>query len=122
MVQKEKLGKHPDGSDMFGPDQTIMFVSKSFDETQKRWCVSEKECYGVFYACKKLEHLLEGETFQIETDHKNLTILDESANAKVQRWKDYLQRYDATWVYIKGETNNIADAMSRIVDIAEDDY
>ena len=119
LVQKEKLGIKPDGTDVLGPDQTIMFVSKSFDETQKRWCVSEKECYAVWYACKKLEHLLEGETFQIETDHKNLTILDESANAKVQRWKSYLQRYDATWVYIKGETNNIADAMSRIVDIPD---
>ena len=119
LVQKERLGTNPDGSEMLGEDQTIMFVSKAFDETQKKWCVSEKECYGAWYACKKLEHLLEGETFQIETDHKNLTILDESENAKVQRWKAYLQRYDATWKYIKGETNNIADAMSRIVDIPE---
>ena len=117
----QKLRTSQDDKEILGEDETIMFVSKAFDETQKKWCTSEKECYAVWYACKKLEFLLEGERFHIETDHKNLTILDESANAKVQRWKAYLQRYDATWTYIKGSTNVWADAMSRIVDIPIED-
>jgi transposase InsO family protein len=119
LVQKRKLGFKDDGKESLGEDETLMFVSKAFDKTQINWCTAEKECYAVWYACQKLEYLLEGETFVIEVDHKNLTILEDSANQKVQRWKAYLRRFDASWRYIKGSTNVIADAMSRIVDIDE---
>jgi hypothetical protein len=120
LVQKKILGLQPDGTEILGDDQTVMFVSKAFDATQMNWCTAEKECYAVWYACTKLQYLLEGETFTIEVDHKNLTILDESANQKVQRWKSFLQRFDATWRYIKGSTNTVADGMSRIVEIPQE--
>jgi hypothetical protein len=120
LVQKKILGIQPDGTEILGDDQTVMFVSKAFDATQMNWCTAEKECYAVWYACTKLQYLLEGETFTIEVDHKNLTILDESANQKVQRWKSFLQRFDATWRYIKGSTNTVADGMSRIVEIPQE--
>ena len=124
LVQKKIMGTQPDGTEILGEDQTVMFVSKAFDATQLKWCTAEKECFAVWYACTKLQYLLEGETFTIEVDHKNLTILDESTNQKVQRWKAFLQRFDATWRYIKGATNQVADGLSRIVEIhakSEDD-
>jgi transposase InsO family protein len=57
---------------------------------------------------------LEGETFIIEVDHKNLTILKDSINQKVQRWKNFLQRFDAKWRYIPGPDNTVADGLSRM--------
>lgn len=127
LVQKEIL-RYPTGeiktdekgNTLYGEDITIQFVSKAFDKTQLNWCTAEKECYGVWYACKKLSYLLEGETFTIEVDHKNLVRLKQSANQKVQRWKSYLSRFNADWVYIPGPTNVIADAFSRIVHIPDE--
>ena len=104
-------------------EYTIMFVSKAFDKTQLGWCTSEKECWATWYSCKKLQYLLEGIEFEVEVDHKNLTILRDSENDKVRRWKNFLQRFDIVkWRYIKGETNTVADALSRIVDIPEESH
>jgi len=103
-------------------EHTIMFVSKGFDKTQLNWSTPEKECFAVWYGCTKLCYLLEGIEFEVEVDHKNLTILRDSENAKVRRWKNYLQRFDITcWRYIAGPTNEVADALSRVVEIREDD-
>ena len=114
LLQKEILGTDELGEQVYGPEKTIQFVSKSFDRTQLNWSTPEKECYGVWYACKVLQYLLEGEVFEIEVDHKNLTILKDSVNQKVQRWKNFLQRFDAKWRYIPGPDNTVADGLSRM--------
>ena len=114
LFQREILGTNSLGEKIYGEDRTIQFVSKTFDKTQLNWSTPEKECYGVWYACKKLQYLLEGEIFEIEVDHKNLIILKDSINQKVQRWKSYLQRFDAKWRYIPGPKNIVADGLSRM--------
>lgn len=114
LLQKEVIGQDNLGQELYGEERTIQFVSKAFDKTQLNWSTPEKECFGVWYACKKLQYLLEGETFEIEVDHKNLTILKDSVNQKVQRWKNYLQRFDATWRYLPGSKNVVADGLSRM--------
>jgi len=114
LLQKEILGTDALGNETYGEERAIQFVSKAFDKTQLNWSTPEKECYGVWYACKKLQYLLEGEVFEIEVDHKNLTILKDSVNQKVQRWKNFLQRFDAKWRYIPGPENIVADGLSRM--------
>ena len=114
LLQREIKGTNNLGEEELGEERTIQFVSKAFDKTQLNWSTPEKECYGVWYACKKLQYLLEGETFEIEVDHKNLTILKDSVNQKVQRWNSFLQRFDAKWRYIPGPRNTVADGLSRM--------
>jgi len=116
LLQKEVMGTDELGNEVYGPERTIQFVSKAFDKTQLNWSTPEKECYGVWYACQKLQYLLDGETFEIQVDHKNLTILKDSVNQKVQRWKGFLQRFDARWRYIPGPENTVADGLSRMVE------
>jgi len=116
LLQKQILGTDELGNEIYGEELTIQFVSKSFDKTQLNWSTPEKECYGVWYACKTLQYMLESETFEIQVDHKNLTILKDSVNQKVQRWKNYLQRFDAKWRYIPGPDNTVADGLSRMVE------
>jgi hypothetical protein len=36
------------------------------------------------------------------------------------RWKTYLQRFDATWSYVQGPDNTVADPLSRMVHIDEE--
>ena len=110
-----------------GKEVPIAFISKTLNTSQRKWSTPEKECYAIYYSLIKLEHLLLDTEFVIHTDHKNLTFLDESANARVNRWKLALQEYRFTIEYIKGADNVVADAFSRLcllseeVDLSEDE-
>jgi hypothetical protein len=92
----------------------IAFISRTLNTGQRKWSTPEKECYAIYYSLVKLEHLLLDREFIIHTDHKNLTFLDESANARVNRWKLALQEYRFTIEYIKGVDNVVADSFSRL--------
>ena len=72
----------------------IQFISKAFKREQLRCDTPEKEEYAIFYALKKLEHLLRDVKFTLRTDHKNLTFLNKEHSGKVQRWKLAIQEYD----------------------------
>jgi hypothetical protein len=96
-------------------EKPIAFLSKSLDDRMKRWDTPQKEGYAIFYALDKFDYLLRDRKFTIKTDHANLTRLrvDYSANKKVQRWLLCFQHYNATFEYIKGKDNVVADVMSR---------
>ena len=94
-------------------EQPIGFISKSLSETERRWSVYEKEAYAIFYACNKWEHFIRGNHFYLFTDHKNLTFLNRPPSEKVMRWRLAIQEFDFSIAYIKGEKNNVADALSR---------
>jgi hypothetical protein len=53
------------------------------------------------------------------TDHKNNTIIRSSGSDKVLRWDLYLQNFDITNVYIKGEDNEISDSLSRLCAVSD---
>ena len=57
--------------------------------------------------------ILWGQRIKIYTDHKNLTCKN-IINDRVLRWRLLLEEYGPDIVYIKGENNNAADAMSRL--------
>jgi transposase InsO family protein len=61
-----------------------------------------------------MEMLLLGRPFILRTDHRNLLYMGHSSNLRVQRWYAYLSRYDITIHHIPGETNIVADALSRM--------
>jgi cleavage and polyadenylation specificity factor subunit 1 len=102
-----------------GQEYPIAFISKTLNASQRRWSTPEKECYAIYYSLVKLEYLLLDREFVIHTDHKNLTFLEESANARVNRWKLALQEYSFTIEYIKGVDNLVADSFSRLCLLSE---
>ena len=105
-----------------GPDGKqipILFTSHKFTETEKKWHTPDKEAYGIFYGVNSFQYLLRDVPFTIDTDHRNLVYMAESATPKVIRWKLALQSYDAHYEYIPGPTNVIPDALSRIVNVEE---
>jgi len=99
-------------------ENPIKFVSKSLNARQLNWSVPEKECYAAYYAFNKLEYLLSDIEFTWETDHENLTRITTNATSspKVLRWKLYMQSFNYLnkQKYIQGETNEIADTLSRL--------
>ena len=96
-----------------GQEIPVEFISKSLTKAEKKWSTFEKEAYAIFYALRRWNYLLQDVRFTLYTDHRNLTFLNKDPNAKVMRWKLAVQDYDFEVVYIPGEENIIADAMSR---------
>ena len=104
-----------------GKEVPIAFISKTLDKRHRKWSVPEKECYAIYYAASKLEHLLLDRDFVVHTDHENLTFLKESKNARVNRWKLALQEYRFTVEFIKGIDNIIADSFSRLCLLSDEE-
>jgi transposase InsO family protein len=95
----------------------IAFISKSLNERERRWSTPEKECFAIYYSLIKLEYLVRDIHFTIRTDHRNLTYLNNSANAKVNRWKMSIQNFNFDIEYLEGSKNIVADGFSRLIDI-----
>ena len=87
-----------------------MFISKSFTSVQLRWSVPEKEGFVIVYVFIKMEHLLKDRHFDLYTDHENLMRFYSTGSQKVMRWRMFMQEYNFTIHYKKGEENTVADA------------
>jgi hypothetical protein len=98
-----------------GEEHSVAFVSKTFNSSQRKWDTADKEMFGVIYAVKRLHYYLGDRSFTICTDHRNLQF-ETHLSQRVQRWKMALADYRYVIEYIKGETNVVADALSRCVE------
>jgi hypothetical protein len=94
--------------------QTVCYLSKSFNDQQRRWSTIEKECFAVVYTINKCEHWLRGYSFNLLTDCKNLLWMNNSKVPKVQRWSLYLQEFTYTIHHIKGTDNCVCDGLTRL--------
>jgi transposase InsO family protein len=93
----------------------IAFLSKQLTDVEKRWSTIEKEAYAIFVALTKWEWLLRDISFTLHTDHKNLTFIEKDARGKVKRWKLAIQQFNFQIYWLKGETNILADKLSRSI-------
>ena len=91
----------------------IGFMSKTLTDTQRRWSVPEREAYAIVEATRKWAYLIRDVPFTLHTDHKNLIYIRDTGSMKVTAWKLQLQEFTFSLSYVKGEDNNIADALSR---------
>ena len=104
-----------------GKEYPIAFVSKTLAREQLRWSTPEKEAYAIYFAMTKLEYLLRDRHFTLRTDHKNLIYINDSGSPKVIRWKLALLEYDYDIEHIEGVKNIVADHMSRLCYLTEED-
>ena len=108
-----------DGSELAQP---IVFGSRKFSDTATRWHTYAKEGFAMFFAIKSCEYYLRGKAFVFEGDHANLQWIERSLDAKVIRWKIYMQAFDFMFRHLKGKLNTVADWQSRFyhLDFSED--
>ncbi len=98
-----------------GRDHPVAFMSHTFSGAERRWPTYEQECYGIVRSIIHFDSLLLGHAFIVETDHRNLVLMSASENAKVVRWRTRLQEYSFDVRHIAGVTNDVADALSRLL-------
>ncbi|KAI5151211.1 hypothetical protein ENBRE01_1973 [Enteropsectra breve] len=108
--------------DKEGNEKIVHYFSKILDETQKNYCITDKELLAVVKGIDKFRRYLLGKKFILKTDHQALTFMKEAknTNSRILRWSLRLQEYDFEIQYIKGEENG-ADALSRYSTEKEND-
>lgn len=91
------------------------FMSKKFTAAQMNYRVFEMETIAILEALLKWEDKLLGRKVTVVTDHKALEFFktQRHLNSRQARWMEFLARFDIDITYVKGETNLVADALSR---------
>ena len=102
--------------DIDGVERPVHYVSKTLNETQRKWSAIEREAYAIIYAIEKLRPYLVGARFTVYTDHKPLRSLfqAEIKNFRIQRWSMYISETGCKIEYRKGSNNTCADMLSRL--------
>ena len=104
----------------FGPSwetsRPVAFESRTFKHAELRYPVHEKELLAIMRALKHWRSDLIGVHFYVYTDHRTLTNFhtQRDLSPRQSRWMEFLSQYDCTIVYVKGEDNTVADALSRV--------
>lgn len=98
-------------------DKPIHFASRTLSHAEEKYSVPEKEMLAIYWALQTFRNYLYGTKFKILTDHQPLTfsLSSKNTNAKLKRWKSYLEEHDYSIEYKPGKSNVVADALSRII-------
>ncbi len=94
----------------------VAFDSLQLKDAEKNYPVHEKELLAIIRALKKWRSDLLGVPIFVYTDHRTLENFDtqRDLSRRQLRWQEYMSQYDMTIIYIRGEDNCVADALSRI--------
>ena len=73
------------------------------------------ELATIVFALNILRHYLNGEQFEVFSNHKSLKYIftQQNLNMSKRRWMEYLEFYDFTLHYHPGKENVVADVLSR---------
>ena len=95
----------------------MYFASKSLTAAQQNYVAIELETLAVSWAVQKFHHYLYGTSFTLQTDQKPLQAILSKSLVEATPWMQRLLLptipYDMAVEYTKGETNFIADCLSR---------
>jgi hypothetical protein len=94
-------------------DKPIAFYSRKLNPAQTRYTTTERELLSIVETLKEFRNILLGQRIQVYTDHKNLTYANFNTE-RVMRWRLILEEYAPEFLYLKGEHNIVADALSRL--------
>ena len=93
----------------------VAYFSMKLQGAQIRYATHIKELYAIVKALETWRQYLEGNNFDIYTDHYSLQFIKtQSQVTKLQaRWLEKLADFDFNLYYKPGRTNIVADALSR---------
>ena len=91
----------------------IAFYSRKLNPAQQRYTTTERELLSIVETLKEFRNILLGQEVVVHTDHLNLTYNQFNTDC-VMRWRLILEEYGVALTYVKGTTNIVADALSRL--------
>jgi hypothetical protein len=99
-------------------NRPIAFYSAKLNPAQQNYAVIEKEALAAIMALNKFRGWIFGSPeVTLYSDHNPLLYLTQAApkSAKLTRWALALQVYPLVWKYKRGQTNWVADCLTRQV-------
>ena len=96
----------------------VAYESYQLNDAEKNYPVHEKELLAIVKALKKWCTSLLGTHFQIFMDYRTLEFFQsqKDMSRRQMHWSMYLADFDYEIIYIRGEDNTAADALSRMPD------
>ena len=95
----------------------IAFFSRKLSPAETRYSTFDRELLAVHLSVRHFRHLLEGRPFKIRTDHQPLvhafTKTADAWSPRQQRQLSAIAEYPCTISYLRGSSNQVADALSR---------
>jgi len=94
----------------------ITMISRTLKDCELNYATNERELLAIVWAIGKLQNYLYGNNeVRIFTDHQPLTyaVSDKNTNAKIKRWKAFIDENNGKVFYTPGKQNLVADALSR---------
>ena len=100
-------------------NRPIAMFSRKLNTAQRKYTTTERELLSIVETLREFKSILWGQRIKVYTDHKNLIhAACGMSSDRVQRWRLLLEEYGPEILYIKGEHNTVADALSRLDMIA----
>ncbi len=95
--------------------KVIAYASKTLSDSQRRYCMTNKELLAVVMAVELFKYYLTGQNFTVVTDHTSLTWLRNfrEPEGMVAQWISRLQPFDFAIVHRPGKHHSHADGLSR---------
>jgi transposase InsO family protein len=95
----------------------VAFFSKSLSDTERRYATFDRELLAIVLAIRHFRHMLEARSFHVLTDHKPITLAmhktAELLSPRQERHLAFVSQFTTDIQYVKGDTNVVADALSR---------
>ena len=91
----------------------IAFYSRKMNSTQQNYNTTDKELLSVFASLKEFRNILLWHQIKVYTDQKYLTY-NFFNTKRVMHWRLILEEFIPELKYIKGENKFVADALSRL--------
>ncbi len=115
-VMQTDASAHAIGAVLMNHDRRpIAFISRSLKAAELNYHITDKELLAIVWSIKKFNNYLFGQPFTVETDHRALEFLFRCSDpsSRLTRFRLKLEEYNFSIKYIKGESNVVADALSR---------
>ena len=80
-----------------GEERVLAYGSKKLSQTQRKYCITRKEFYAVYYFVNYFKHYLLGRRFIIRSDHRALCWMlnwRDPNTSQYCSWKESVEVYD----------------------------
>lgn len=99
-----------------GAERLIAYANRTVAPSEKNFTVTEQECLAVIWATRKFRPYLDGNPFEVITDHSSFRWLHnlKGPTSRLGRWATELFGNQVTIKHRKGALHHFPDALSRM--------